>query len=90
MQLILVGIFKNCGNERNGLNKTRLKSFYPGLSKLLLFNSNLTTTSVKQLNGVTIMGSPIGYLMAHVIKNYAIDKALEIIFLNRGRQLMTR
>ena len=36
------------------------------------------------------MGSPIGYLMAHVIINYATDKALEINPLNRGRQLMTR
>ena len=36
------------------------------------------------------MGSPLGYLMAHVIMNYAIDKALGITLLNRGRQFMTR
>ena len=36
------------------------------------------------------MGSPLGYLMAHVIMNYALDKALGITLLNRGRQFMTR
>ena len=72
----------------NGMVSTKTdKIFYPGLSKILLFN--LTTTSIKQLNGIT-MGLPIGYLMAHVMMNYVIDKALEIILLNKGRQLATR
>ena len=30
------------------------------------------------------MGSPIGYLMDHIIMNYAIDKALEIPPLEQG------
>ena len=72
---MLDSIFSNWYTNWNGLNRNRLK-------KLITWCTQNTTSQFnnkiyQQLDGVA-MGSPIGSVMADVIMNYVVDKALDL------------
>ena len=74
LNLILESIYVDNTTEWNGLNKSRLLKLLSWSTKNTTFQFN--NKFYKQLDGVA-MGSPIGPLLADVMMNYVIDKAIE-------------
>ena len=74
LNLILESIYVDNTIEWNGLNKSRLLKLLSWSTKNITFQFN--NKFYKQLDGVA-MGSPIGPLLADVMINYVIDKAIE-------------
>ena len=74
LNLILESIYVDNSTEWNGLNKSRLLKLLSWSTKNTTFQFN--NKFYKQLDGVA-MGSPIGPLLADVMMNYVIDKAIE-------------
>ena len=74
LNLILESIYVDNTTEWNGLNKSRLLKLLSWSTKNTTFQFN--NKFYKQLDGVA-MGSPIGPLLADVLMNYVIDKAIE-------------
>ena len=74
LNLILESIYVDNTTEWNGLNKSRLLKLLSWPTKNTTFQFD--NKFYKQLDGVA-MGSPIGPLLADVMMNYVIDKAIE-------------
>ena len=74
LNLILESIYVDNTTEWNGLNKSRLLKLLSWSTKNTTFQFN--NKFYKQLDGVA-MGFPIGPLLADVMINYVIDKAIE-------------
>ena len=74
LNLILESIYVDNPTEWNGLYKSRLLKLLSWSTKNTTFQFN--NKFYKHLDGVA-MGSPIGPLLADVMRNYVIDKAIE-------------
>ena len=73
--LILDSIFSNEYTSWNGLNRNRLKKLITWCTQNTTFQFN--NKCYQQLDSVA-MGSPFGSLMADVIMNHVVDKALNL------------